>query len=186
MPALGPSPWLILAIPGFLVMLYITVRGLRLNQFREPARNGWHEYRRYSFSWVLATATNLFFLTVCGFILKWTLFDGRDFSREPELPMPELKARADFIYHSDAALKHVTECLAEKNHGQVYEPNASTRVIAVRNGRNSTMYAFLIVQSGQGSRVEIFRFKRTPFVFWKSCLGAFRTISSKFRQDYSS
>jgi hypothetical protein len=167
---LDPSPFLMLAIPMVVLPAFVTHRGLVRNEFRAPARSGWHHYSTGSWSWWSGTITNFVFLSVSAFLLYETMFDGSGFSREPVLPMPALTGTLIASERSDRTSREVANCLSGGEDRNLYALAPDSWVYAERNGRNQTMYTFEIVPDRVGSRVDVRRVQVSPFVTWKRCL----------------
>ena len=90
---------LIVILPMWALIAYVTYRGFAKNEFRERGRWGWFRYKPGSVSWVLATTLNLVFLTAftdCGY---QALFHGSTFSirrsAERVQPAPSCNLAAD-------------------------------------------------------------------------------------------
>jgi hypothetical protein len=170
MVELDPSPWLILAVPFFLAVAYVFRRGLVRNEFRVRGKKGWAHYFTWSLGWTLATAVNLVFLGASMFVVYLALTRGSDFSREPELSMPPRGGRLTETIQVRREPSVLAECIADLNHGRVYDLGSGKRRVAVRNGRNAVLYTFEIEPDRGGSRMEVRRWSVSPFVGWARCL----------------
>ena len=79
MLSLDPSPWLLVALPFWTGILYLTYRGLSRNEFRERGRWGWFHYQTWSLAWFLSTFMNLGLLAAFTFTVIQLLFNGSTF-----------------------------------------------------------------------------------------------------------
>lgn len=76
MLSLDPSLWLLVVLPFWTGMLYLTYRGLRRNEFRERGRWGWFRYETWSLDWFLSTFMNVGLLGAFTFAVIQLLFVG--------------------------------------------------------------------------------------------------------------
>ena len=73
--AVSFHPFLLILLVPWVLMLYVTLRGLTKNEFRRVAATGWHHYATGSRDYWVSTATNLAFLGVFTFLIWESLTD---------------------------------------------------------------------------------------------------------------
>jgi len=164
------TPWLVVTIPYLLIVAYVTYRGLAQREFRVIGKYGWARYRVGSFDWWLSTMVNFALLAAGVIMLKWSVYNGADFARDPVPPMPAASGKLIETAHIDKRAHVLAQCLSELNHAKTYATGPDGWLVAVRNGRNSVMYTFEVRAEGTGSRMDIRRRQVSPFVSWKPCL----------------
>jgi hypothetical protein len=79
MPSLDPSPWLLVFLPAWAGLIYVTYRGLDRNEFRKKGSWGWFHYETWSLDWFLSTLVNFSLLAAFTFIVSQLLFHGSTF-----------------------------------------------------------------------------------------------------------
>lgn len=169
MISVDPSGLLLLAVPFVAVMSYITCRGIVGNEFRVPFRHGWATYSTWSLGWWSATLTNLPFLGASLFFFYQSLFHGADFSREPDLPLPNAAGSVIRTVDVERSPVSLARCLAVLNNGKVYDLGHDQFRVAIRNGRGSVMDTFDVTPQVTGSKLVVRHIWGLSLTRWERC-----------------
>ena len=79
MLSLDPHPMLLLIVPLWAGIAYVTHRGLVRNEFRLRGRWEWKHFETWTLDWAISTVTNFVFLGVCTALAYAATFHGSTF-----------------------------------------------------------------------------------------------------------